>query len=427
MLSTLAITVLWWSLYFLLYGIAKKLVNTATERQQIEIFSSPFCFIPNKRKPKKKETVYFVIGLLTIPFTAFFLFKGFTILQTQLFRNTNDILISSAQWFIPSIFIALVISGIFLIIGSKKGFTANENWKKQPSFNNVTLLKRKYKLVLKWLNLIAFVSLLAGMFNFLKIHSQGITVNSLFLKKGKDIPFDMVGRAFIYMKEASQHSSRSSNKTIYKPQFDLILQDKSSISLLNNSFHTNQKHLLLKKTLLRLSENKIPIEIKKIAIYKNSLYRDFFQEERYEQIIDLFSYAQTIKEKRHEAIQKGKSYELDQIIYRIDSTSTDYGEGFYTPTKGSRFEKVYLTIQNNSRDTFIFVRMQLNVIDKNNYEYPTSLWSKEPLDESFNSYIPPSKTHSGYVSFQVPDSSRQLKMRYKEGFIDRKVIYFDLE
>jgi hypothetical protein len=36
-------------------------------------------------------------------------------------------------------------------------------------------------------------------------------------------------------------------------------------------------------------------------------------------------------------------------------------------------------------------------------------------------------THSGYVSFQVPDSSRQLKMRYKEGFIDRKVIYFDLE
>lgn len=427
MLSILVIIILWWSLFFLLYGIAKRLVNTATERQQVEIFSSPFCFIPNKRKPKKWETISFIIGMLTIPFTTFFLFKGFGILQNRLFKNADDVLISSAQWFIPSVFIALFFSGIFLIIGSKKGLTANENWKRQPSFYNIISLKSKLKLVVKWLNFIAFVSLLAGMFNFLKINSTEITVNSFLFKKEKNIPFYKVRRAFIYMDEKSQYNPRSSNETIYQPHFDLVLENKYSIPLLDNRFYTAQKHLLLKKILLKLSENRTPIDIKKIGIYENSVYRDFFQKERYEQIMDLFSYAQTVKEKRHEAIKKGKPYELDQIIYKIDSTSVDYGEGFFTPTKGNRFERVYLTIQNNSQDTFIFARMNINVIDKNSHEYSTSLWSKEPLEESFNSFIPPSKTHSGYVSFQVPDTSSQLRMRYKEGFIDAKIIYFDLE
>ncbi len=427
MLSTLTIIVLWWSLYFLLFGIAKKLVNTATERQQIEIFSSPYGFIPNKRRPKKWETIYFIIGLLSIPLMTTVFLRGFSILQNKLFVEAEDALISPSLWIIPSLFIGIFISGIFLIIGSKKGLTPDNYWKRQPSLRKITELKNKLKLLLKWLNLLAFVSLMTGMFNFIKITSTSIEAQSFLFTKEKNIPFYKIKRAVLYMKEANQHNVRGRNKKTYKPCFALMLENESIIQLLNNRFYDSRQTILLKEVLLRLHESEIPIEIKKIGIYEASLHRDFFEKKRYKQIVSLFDYARTVQEKRHESIKLGEPFELEEIVYQIDSTSTDYGEGFYTPTKNNRFERVYLTIQNNSLDTFIFVRMNTSVIDENYNEYSTSLWGKERSQERFNSYIPPQKTHSGYVLFDVPNTSQYLKMRYQEGFIDKKIIYFDLE
>jgi hypothetical protein len=406
-----------------MYYIGKSEIKRASEQELISIFSSSLITIYYQRKRSKSESWALLIGLIFIFTFPYFIQQAFFILQRMVVFSSNATYISEAQFYIPAVF----VSGSFLYYGwllvAKRVQTkdGSEYWRRQPSLKDIRRRKKKIKRNLLILSIIGQFFFTLNMLAYTQIDETGVKCSPIYTIQTYQYDFKNINEAKMYVSEQNQYS-RGRNYKVYKPHLKIYFPERQRIDLWKSIHWGEKDYERLKKALVFLQENRVPLHIDTPSILEKSTYQKYFRRDIYDEIMAMFTYAESVREDRYIPISIGETLEMDDIDIRIDSSVADYGEGFMSPTKGNRFEMVHLTIKNNEPDTFILVQMHMHLYDANNKVYNKNLWAKD----TFNSYIPPYETHSGSIAFMVPDTVKQLRLKYQLGFMNKRFLWFDL-
>ena len=411
---------IWWTIHFGLYYTLKTIIRRSSERQKVEMFTTPLIAFYNHRRWKLTESYGFWGGLVATLILAFFARRFFENLQESLVFG-DGLYISDSYFILPIAFLAVNLFIIFYLLGAKSSFSKDKNWVKQPTIFQIEERIARYQVRFLYCSILCQMVFVMAMFNYIRLDENGVQHNSFYNLTEKTIIYQDIKKITIWVDEWNVNRDGKRAKEFH-PYFTIDLKDNKKLELWDNIHFSKKDYDLLKKALKHFHENDVLIDITQPGIYEKSKLRKHFHENVFNKIMDFFEYGQAVLENRVEPIAIKTPIEIEKIKYQVDSSLTDYGQGFNSPTKGKRFERVFMTIENNSKDTCIIVEFHLNVVDAQDNKYGTCLWAKD----TFNTYIPPYTTHSGNFVFQVPDTTTDLKLSYEDGFLNKRVIWFDL-
>lgn len=424
MLQTIVIILMvWWLIHFAFYLAGKAVIRQASEQELISIFSSPLVAYGKNRKWSKSETWAVVIGVIAAVLLSFGIrFILFDIQELVVF-TTSAHYFSEASFVLPAIIISFGLVYLYWLWTARRVKTkeGSEYWRRQPAIKEITFRVKRLKRKLTYVSIFGQFLFVLNMLSYAQIDETGVTCSPIYTVQSYHYPFDSIKHARMYVQESTRNS-RGRTYKVYTPFLKLYFKNNQRVNLWKSIHWSEKEYLSLKEALVFLQENRVPLEIDTPSILEKSKYRDYFRRDIYDEIMAMFTYAESVREDRYIPIALGKTLKLDDIDITIDSTVADYGEGFMSPTKGNRFEMVHLSVKNNEADTFILVQMNMHVYDTNDIEYSHSLWARD----TFNSYIPPYETHRGTIAFMVPDTASQLRLKYQLGFMNKRFLWFDL-
>lgn len=398
------------------------IVRSATERELIEMIGSPFISFKNRRDPKKSEKRVMLAILLLCTLGTYFFWNFLEYIQYLILSSEDQIFISTAIFFIPSVFVMGCVSLLLYCYVSKQSISPDNTWKSQPAVFEAHLrFKRLKKRFIYW-SLGIQILFTFNMLSYGVLDDKGLVYSPYYSLQTTNYSYDNIKKAAIYVESTRYYSKGKSHKK-YPPHFEIYFNNGHCLELWNNIHYSKKDYDRLKNVVQILKEKNVPIEQPAYSLYDDMKYKKYYKKSIYEEIDDFLNYTSNVRAGTAKIFPIGESITVDSVTYQVDSSVIDYGKGFTKARNGKHYEVVYLTIENNKVDTFIFATLlNLKLIDAQQNEYLSSSW----FDNTFETSIPPKTTHHGSLAFSVPDSAQQLKMCYKEGIFNPLFLWFDL-
>ncbi len=126
-----------------------------------------------------------------------------------------------------------------------------------------------------------------------------------------------------------------------------------------------------------------------------------------------------------------KTYKMGDLVDLNGKTMAvnavaDYisGNQFLIPKSGNKFVAVDITLQNNSKDPYIYNALEFKLHDNQDYSYDMAVSDKDPQLSSGT--IQPGEKTRGFITYEIPEGNTPAKLEYTPGFWNLSQIIVDL-
>lgn len=423
------ILIVWWFIHFAHYYAGKSLLKGLSESQLVELVSYPPISKHRYRRSSTGEKVEQWIGVILFFILGFAYRYLFFVLKIALFPQ-KGLVFNNEEWlFLPAFLMAVGTVFLLFIFLIKKGKnTPAEDWILQPSKRQAEKIVTNWKLQGTIISLCIQLLLLFSFFQYTNIQN---TEDEEIEPKASIFSGDVntIQTSDIQLVKISISTVRTSRgggaslEELVK-HFEVKFHDGQSLELWNNDLGlSNDKMKKLKTAVAYFKENNVEIEVAYPHFLDWSKYREILSMAQYKALEAFFEYCRDVADGIDKPIALGQDITMDSIRFKVNSTSIGYGSGFFKATAGHHFLYVNLTVFNGQHDTTYFNRLDVRLVEENDSTYRPSMFA----ENTFESEIPPNTTHSGKLGFLVPNKVGKLQLKYQLGFMDTRLIWFELE
>ncbi len=423
----LILLIIWNLITFIYYWLGKLSIRNLSEQKLTEIITSPL--FKSAFSPKHRVLHWSVLFILIL---SFFVIIGGSLLitpylsqlQIALFNTSNGIFIEHDFFLFHIVTLGLLTASILILILFIMRYRPEiptEKWYTFPSFEAV---KQQIRIIRNWafaINSLLLLALFFGMYDYTIFNKNVYIHNPIDRFTEEIIPYKNLKNVHLtydYKRERSGKSTTIQEDLL--PRF-WILTKTDSFNIWHSSL--NIKNQKLEKITQRLVENQVPIDLNYPGIIEKYTWRADYKKQKFERVIAVYDYVNRLKKGLLEPIKIGQIVSYNDLIIRLDSAIfTNRNHVFKAQTEQLL---TYFTIANiTDKKVYFGTLSDLKAIDETNHKtYSLSVL----IDNTSDGLIPPKQTLSVIQGFDIPNTSKFIKINYQPSILENEFITFEIK